>query len=299
VIRVAQAAVAGVIPCPCRPDPKDLPFVLLTARVEDDSLNPPLLVATVDYETGTWRAQTLASHILDWVLDYSLRRSEREHLPPGRVLEITKRAMRVTFGNGGDRGVPGEILLHAICRQFFGSDTVINKVWFKTANNDTYKGFDAVHTVHTGGRLELWLGEAKFYRKADRAIQAVVDDLEDHLNSDYLRSEFALVASKIDDDHPHAPELRQLMHPNTSLDDVFDRIVVPILVTYDSASTLGHRKVCPEYTDALEAEVLRIWVRLKNKLDTSLPVAIRLFLVPLGDKPALQGALTTELQKWQ
>jgi Cap4 SAVED domain len=286
-------------PCSCRPNPEDLPVVLLTARVDDDSIDPPLLAATVDYEIGVWRAGALANHIFEWVLDYALRRSEREHLSAGRALEITKRAMQTTFGNGGERGVPGEILLHAMCRQFFGSDTVINKVWFKTAQNDTYKGFDGVHAVHRGDDLELWLGEAKFYKDADRALQSVLDELQDHLDDDYLRCEFALVASKIDDDHPHALELRRLMHPNTSLDEVFDRIVIPVLITYDSSSTLGHTKVCPQYKADLEAEVRRIWLKLKNKLDTRLPVAVRLFLVPLGDKAALQNALDTELQKWQ
>lgn len=293
------AAIPTAIPCPCRPDPRDLPVVLLTARVADDSVDPPFLAATVDYEIGVWRAQALASHILEWVLDYSLRRSERQHLNPGRAMEITKRAVLATFGNGGDRGVPGELLLHAICRQFFGSDTVINKVWFKTARNDTYKGFDGVHCVHTGDELELWLGEAKFYRNAARALQSVLAELEDHLDQDYLRSEFALVASKIDDEHPHVSELRKLMHPNTSLDEVFGQVVVPILVTYDSPSTLGHHKVCPQYDMDLEVETRRIWFKLRNKLDAKLPVAVRLFLVPLAGKATLQKALTTELLKWQ
>ena len=252
-----------------------------------------------EYEIGVWRAEALASHILEWVLDYSLRRSERDHLSAGRAVEITKRAVRATFGNGGDRGVPGEILLHAICRQFFGSNSVISKVWFKSAKNDTYKGFDGVHAVHRGAELELWLGEAKFYKNAGRALQSVLDELQEHLDSDYLRDEFALVASKIDDDHPHAPELRRLMHPNTSLDEVFDRVVIPVLITYDSSSTLRHTKVCSQYIADLEAEVRRIWLKLKNKLGTGLPVAVRLFLVPLGDKAALQDALMTELHKWQ
>lgn len=296
---MAGAAIPAATLCPCRPDPNDLPVVLLTARVADDSTDPPLLAATVDYEVGAWRAQALANHILEWVLDYSLRRSERQHLSPGRAMEIMKRAVQATFGNGGDRGVPGEILLHAICRQFFGSDTVINKVWFKTARNDTYKGFDGVHSVHISDELELWLGEAKFYTNADRALQSVLCELEDHLDRDYLRSEFALVASKIDDDHPHARELRKLMHPNTSLDEAFDKIVVPILITYDSASTLGHNAVCSQYSADLEAEIRRIWFKLRNRLNAQLPVAVRLFLVPLGDKAALQKALTTELLKWQ
>jgi hypothetical protein len=294
-----SSALPAPDPCSCRPNPRDLPEVLLNPRVDDDAIDPPLLVATVDYEIGVWRAKALADHIFEWVLDYSLRRSEREYLSPGRALEITKRAMKATFGNGGDRGVPGEILLHAICRQFYGSDTVINKVWFKTAQNDTYKGFDGVHAVHRGAELELWLGEAKFYKDVDRALQSVLNELQEHLDSDYLRNEFALVASKIGDDHPHATELRRLMHKNTSLDEVFDRLVIPILVTYDSSSTLAHTKVCPEYVTDLKAEVRRIWLKLKNKLPSGLPVAFRLFLVPLGDKAALQNELTTELRKWQ
>ncbi len=296
---MTQLAIEDAHPCPCRPKEDDLPVVLLTARVKDDSVDPALLTMTVDYETGSWRAEALAEHVLDWVLDYSLRRSERGHLTAGRVPELMRRAVQRTFGNGGDRGVPGEILLHAICRQEFGSDTVINKVWFKTANNDTYKGFDGVHSVHTPDGLELWLGEAKFYKRVDKAIDSVIAELDEHLESKYLKSEFAIVASKIDDDHPHAQELRRLMHRNTSLDEVFKRIVIPILITYDSPSTLLHRRVCSQYSAELEAEVRRIWLKLKNKLGSALPVEVRLFLVPLADKSALLRALTEELQKWQ
>src|SRR4051794_39110709 len=238
--RMATAASPLPLPCPCRPTETELPVALLTARFDGDSTSSALLTATVDYEVGAWRAEALASHILDWVLDYALRRSERTHLPAGRAMEIARRAMKATFGNGADRGVPGEILLHAICRQFFGSDTVINKVWFKTANNDTYKGFDGVHAVHSGDTLELWLGEAKFYRDIEPAIRSALQDLDEHLEHEYIRGEFALIADKIDDDHPHGHDLRRLMHPNTSLDSVFDRIVVPVLIAYDSPTTSRH-----------------------------------------------------------
>ena len=61
-----------------------------------------------------------------------------------------------------------------------------------------------------------------------------------------------MVTDKIDDSHPHAEELRRLMHPNTSLDQVFRRIVVPVLIAYDSDATLSHEALCPEYEEALE-----------------------------------------------
>src|SRR5262249_15805706 len=158
-----------------------------------------------------------------------------------------RRAVEITFGNGNDRGAAAEILLHAVCRQFFGSDTVISKVFFKTASNDTYKGFDAVHCVHLDGELQLWLGEAKFYSDLSKALASALRDLAGHFQVNYLRTEFSLIAPKIEDCHPHADALRALMHENTSLDTVFDRIVVPVLVAYDSPATASHDHVCDAY----------------------------------------------------
>lgn len=285
--------------CSCGPDEADLPVALLSASVHDPSLSPSLMALTVDYELKSWRASALATHVVDWALDFALRHSERSALTPGRATELVRRAVKITFGNGNDRGVPAEVLLHAVCRQFFGSDTVINKVWFKTASNDTYKGFDAVHCVHDGDELQLWLGEAKFYKSLTSAIRSVATDLDEHLDHDYLRSEFALIADKIDSDHPHGDELRRLMHPNTSLDEVFDRIVVPVFVAYESAATAGNDHVCAEYRDALEAEVRRAWIKFGNAIDSNLAVTVSLFLLPMGSKKALTDALDEELARWR
>jgi HamA len=285
--------------CSCQPDPEQLPVALLAATIDDPKISPSLLALTVDYEAQVWRAGALAKHLLDWVLDFALRREERAILSAGRAIEAARRAVRATFGNGRDRGVPGEILLHAVCRQHFGSDTVISKVWFKTAVNDTYKGFDVVHCVHMAEELELWLGEAKFYQDLGKALRSVLSDLKEHLKQDYLRSEFALIADKIGDSHPHAEELRRLMHPNTSLDVVFDRIVVPALVAYDSDVTCAHDRISTQYREDLEVEVRRAWVKFKNGLDSSLPVTIRLFLIPMATKQKLLDALDTELIAWR
>lgn len=286
--------------CGCRADPGELPVALLDVCFDDADADPAVMALSVGYEARAWRADALARHVVEWVLDFALRPEERDRLPAGRVIALTRRAVRATFGNGNDRGVPGEILLHAVCRQFFGSDTVISKVVFKTADNDTYKGFDAVHCVHgPDDALELWLGEAKFYRGIRKAIAAALGDLEEHLQHDYLRNEFAIVADKIDESHPHAAELYRLMHPNTSLDEVFDRIVVPVLLTYDSAASAGHDRVCPEYLSAVEAEARRAWLRFRDGLDSDLPVTVRLFLVPLADKTALLDALDAQLAPWR
>jgi hypothetical protein len=127
---------------------RDIPVALLAEFISDSALDPPLHALTVDYERGSWRADALAEHLVDWTIDYALRPKERTPAP-ARLRAAVADAVRRTFGSGGDRGIAGELLLHLACRQLFGSDTVINKVVFKSSKNETYRGFDGVH-VCTG-----------------------------------------------------------------------------------------------------------------------------------------------------
>lgn len=280
--------------CRCAPTPgRDIPVALLTEFISNDKLDPPLYALTVDYERGSWRAGALAKHLLRWTTDYALRPRERANVPEGLLFDAAATAIRRTFGTGTAAGVPGELLLHIACRQMFGSDTVISKVVFKSSKNETFRGFDGVHVVHGNQGLELWLGEAKFYRNLARAIRSVAQELEDHLGTDYLHDEFALVTDKIDDDHPHAEELRRLLDPTVSLDKVVQRVCVPVLLTYDSDVTIANTTDCETYRAELEAELKRGWTRFKNALDglPNIDVAVRLILVPLATKQALVAAL--------
>lgn len=286
--------------CSCGPVEGDIPDPLLQVVRSIDEPTPSLVGLHAGFELSTWRANALANHIVDWVLDFALRPDEREYLSTGRARATMKRAIRATFGNGNDRGLPGEILLHGICRQLYGSSTVINKIFFKTADNDTYKGFDSVHCVHSeDGDLELWLGEAKFYRSASKALAKVIEDFDTHLKADYLRTEFAIVSQKIPDSHPHAPELRRLMHPNTSLDEVFGRLVIPVFITYDSKATLAHTKDCPEFLNEVSAELDELHTKVRKAFGEDLPVSVKTFFLPLAHKLALLEELEQELAPWK
>lgn len=286
--------------CTCGPVDGDIPEPFLKTIHAVDAPEPSTVGLHAGFELSTWRANALANHIMDWVLDFALRPEEREYLSTGRARATMKRAIKATFGNGNDRGLPGEILLHAICRQLYGSSTVLNKIYFKTADNDTYKGFDSVHCVHAdGGELELWLGEAKFYRSAKKAIDKVISDFDAHLKADYLHTEFAIVSQKISDSHPHADNLRKLMHPNTSLDEVFNRLVIPVFITYDSKVTKAHTKDCPEFFDEIRDEFDDLHEKVSTAFGDDLPVSVRVFFLPLADKTALLEQLELELAPWR
>ena len=165
VRRPAAQTVAHLTPgdaataCGCAPS--DLPESLLELHVE---LDDPLQTKTlgVGDQLLTWRADALAEHIIDWIPDFALRGHSHEAPGYGRMVERLRRGLQATFGDKDDLSPAAEVLLHAICREHYASSTVVNKVVFKTADNDTYKGFDAVHTVHgTDGRLELSAGRGQ------------------------------------------------------------------------------------------------------------------------------------------
>lgn len=292
----------------CGCSASDLPESLLELHVELVGALPTTTLG-VGFEMRRWRAEALARHIIDWIPDFALRDVDQHAPGYGRMVERLRRGLQATFGRKHDLSPAAEVLLHAICRELYGSSTLVHKVVFKTADNDTYKGFDAVHVVHAiDGSLELWLGEAKFYVDVTDALRSIARDLKEHSSAGYLRDEFAIVASKISDSHPHADEMRELLHPNRRLEDVFGRIVIPAFVTYNSEATVQHEVMCDEYTTALVEEARQGQSALVSMIEkikkdqrhdgdpmADFPIEVRLFLLPMAGKAELVAALEREL----
>jgi hypothetical protein len=279
----------------------ELPSRFLTVRVHDLIARPSLTAVCAGYEGGQWRSGDYADHILNWVPDFALRYSERAGFNSGNGMEIIRRATQSVFGtkSAGQGGIPGEVLLHIVCRQFFASDTVVNKVFFKTGVNDEVKGFDAVHIVDTPDGLELWLGEAKFYTRRNDAIRDALASVRGHLQADYLKSEFSLITPKIDDAWPYARQVRQLIDGNVSLDQVFERVTIPVLVAYESPTVQAYSRDCAEFRAAFEAEMRDGWQRFARQCSPRpLPVQFRLFFAPLQSKQALVSELDRRLPRW-
>jgi hypothetical protein len=277
-----------------QPDP------LLTVRLHDVSTSPALTALCVGFERGEWRYSHLAAHLMEWLPEFALTASECEEFGHQNAVKLIREAARrvYTTEKFKNRGEFGEILLHVAIRQTSNTFPAVSKIYYKSANNDTVKGFDAVHVVQSDDGLELWLGEAKFYDDISRAISDVVSEIKLHTETDYLRDEFALIVNKIDPRWPNASVLRKLLQPEVSLDDVFERACIPVLLTYDS-TCVGRSKVADSaYVRAFEAEVRRHFETFKSK-DLPKEIRIHLFLVPLHAKAKLVAVLDEKLKALQ
>ena len=272
---------------------------VLFPRVKNIDLVPGIIGLCVGYEQGQWRSKQLVEHMFDELPGFALKYSESEERTARDAIRVARAITKAIYKTDKfkNRGEFGELLLHIAIQQEFGTLPAISKIYYKDADNDTIKGFDAVHIVFDEDRLELWLGESKLYSNIAQATTDVVAELQRHTDADYLRREFAAITNKIDDKWRHAVRLRRLLHPNTSLDDVFDSICLPVLLTYDSAVVNNHKKVTEQYNEDFAKEIRRYYEAFASK---KLPrLRIQLFLVPLQSKEALVAALDQQLKAWQ
>lgn len=195
---------------------EELPPTVLNVIVQefDDAIS--LLGVCAGHEDAKWRYRALSEDLLSWAMDWILPHDELSGLTHANAWRLMAKAMSRIYKTADMklRGEIGELLLHIILRRFLNSQRAISRIYFKDAANDTVKGFDACHVVSVPGldgaddELELWLGESKFFKSSSQAIGAVLEELELHLDSQYLRSEFAAISDKIESGWEHADKVK-------------------------------------------------------------------------------------------
>lgn len=282
------------------------PAPLLKATFTAASFDGHDLWLSPGFERGRWRLDALVEHAMEWLPEFALNHTEIEELQAHNAFRMIRRAAKSIYQTDkyGKRGEFGELFLHIALRQIYSTLPAVSKIYYKTGVNDTVKGFDAVHVVPKDDGLELWIGETKYYKDLNAAIRDVCDEIVDHLATDYLRNEFLLISNKIDDDWEYAERLASLLDENTSLDDVFSRAAIPVLLTYESESITKCGGDESLLKDLIEPELQEASQRLRDKLSTTyqkafgqqLELTIHFILFPLEEKQALTNALHERLR---
>ncbi len=208
--------------------------------------------------------------------------------------------MVYTTDNYKRRGEFGELFLHGILRDFYGAEPAVSKIYFLDGPNETAKGFDAVHVVVSKDELlDLWLGEAKLYENMNSAIKEIVKSINDHVGNDFLRREFLAVSNKFDESWAHYEKLTDLLDENTSLDVIVDRLVMPVLLTYQSKAISKSKMVDDEYVEALVEEAKVGWETFRDQLATDFPVTICFIVLPLEDTAKVRTLAHEMLKSYQ
>lgn len=278
------------------------PLPFLELKVHELDLSLPVSALYAGYEGGCWRSKQLAEHTMEWLPEFCLDISELNNITSSNAVRMLRKAANLVYQTDKykNRGEFGEIFLHIALRQICSSTPVVSKFFFKDSANSTVKGFDAVHIVKNGEEIELWLGEVKFYDDEKRAIRDVIEEIEKHVEIGYIRNEKIFLLNKINKDFVYYDILERLLDQNTSIDDLFDCMCIPILITYDSDVLKKYNKSTELFIKDAKDEILSIQQRIAEKIThLKLPVKVHLFLLPLQDKQLLVNELDKQLKGLQ
>jgi hypothetical protein len=161
-------------------------------------------------------------------------------------------------------------------------------------------GFDAVH-IHPSEKT-LWLGESKLYVDGKKGVGALIQDVKDHFQRDYLSQEFAIVSKKLKlfDNIPEKEYWLHIMDRHTKLCDMLDSVAIPLLCTYSSDNFTKYddeRK--PAFVSDYEKEVRGLQTHFDQNchhpLRTNLNIILLLF--PVQSKNELVRRM--HLRLWQ
>ena len=255
----------------------------------------------VGYECSKWRYEAFSDYLFKWLVEFVTPFSDLIKVNHANCMDIIKRAASVVYSTDKykRRGEFGELMLHAILRELFDTEPIANKLFFKSAVNETVKGFDSVHArVDDKGELELWFGEVKFYTSISRAVNAVASEISDHLQKVKIREEFVCVGNIVDRKWEHAKKILRLFSANTSLDDVFKAICIPVLLTYESDVVKSAKAISDQFLDSLREELHQNHALFKSKI-SSIKVKVNLILLPLDNKEKLIKTLDRKLKGLQ
>ena len=123
------------------------------------------------------------------------------------------------------------IIITFVVERIQNTIPLISKVYFKDSTSVPAHGFDAVHVSEK--EKILWLGESKLYDDSKKGIKALVQDLNEHINTDYLNDQFLIIEKNLDNNSiPNRDKWIDTIRSCKKLGDKLNIINIPMLCTY-------------------------------------------------------------------
>lgn len=250
----------------------------------------------LNYESGVYREKELVRLIRGAMPHFALTPDEYTRLKADDDIDEMYRLgfSRISKAKKNKKGDYGELLLFLLLKSFYDAERLVTKVRLRSSIKDQVKGFDCAHFVIDNDEVKLWLGEVKFYKSFSGAVSDILNEISAHTDAGYLKDEFSILLPNIEfNNNIDIPDsIIEFLDGTVSLDDV--KIVIPALVTYESALIKKHKNIDDEFEVAIKKEFESKFKTI-DRYNISIPDNVEIFfiLLPLEDVSGIK----TELDK--
>lgn len=264
------------------------PERFLLQRHSSSGGNPASDIYCAGFELQAWRCIPFAQHLIEWLPDYALAEEELRTHHGNAYVKLREAAVRVyTSEKYKNRGEAGEILLHAICRDYFDTIPISPRVFYKSASNDVVKSFDLVHARFPDqNQFQLWLGESKLYDNPAKAIADAISSIKGHIAQGFLQNQKLILGPQIPKNTPRYQDILKLFKSQTSIDEFMKAAVFVVGIACNSKAAQAAQEANDPYIQAAISELKQLTEEL---VKSGLPAKLRLLLiyVPLAAKQQL------------
>lgn len=249
---------------------------------------PSIKGVDIGFTLGQWNVSHFTETVYDWITDYSLSHKEKANFK-GSLRKLFKYA-RDNYPSS-DLNALGDLCLHIAIRESYSTIPIMNRVFDQ--NNKT---FSCTHAVLNFDNIELWIGASSVSASIEEGVNQIVENINYIASLQSLNSRLYALTSEIDSSWPHKVKLERLANSNLSLDERFDKIVVPIFIMHDSEIITEYDK--GNFLNAFEVKIQECRGLINgakiNKEILKL-IDLKVFYFPVSDINELNVALTQEL----
>lgn len=255
--------------------------------VNCNASDPNIKGIDIGFEFGEWKINNFSETVYDWLIDYALTLKEQKNFN-GSDRQLFKFAKDNFLLNNLD--ALGDLCLHIAIRETYKTIPVMNKLF--DINNKT---FSCTHAVLNFDSLELWIGASSVNRTLEEVIESIVKNIEYIVDIRSLKNRLFALTNQIDDSWPHKEKLERLSDANLSIDERFDKIIIPIFLMHDSDLINNFDK--ENFIKLFEDHVLECRNLLKSNINDGLVklVDLRVFCFPVSDIQKINDELYKEL----
>lgn len=194
------------------------------------------------YEGGFWRYHKFHEFIWNNITETALSLKERNSLIDSHFSSLTEAAKKLRLTDSikediGQGSELAEIVLYGIMKHHYEALSIVPKIFYKQNAQDFAKGADSVHIVlEKNNDFSLWFGEAKFYNSIeDTRLDAIVQSVENSLQTDKLKKENSIITSISDLDYLQInnelrESIKKMLSTRESIDDLKPKLNIPILL---------------------------------------------------------------------
>ena len=226
------------------------------------------LVSLVNgFEEGHWMKKNFQNFIYNNIAETALKAEERIKIVDDSYSCLVESAkhLRLIDKDGVDeetkkkdkgRGSEiAEIVLYGIMKHHFNAIPAIPKIYYKQNDKMNALGDDSVHIVLTkDGDFQIWLGEAKFYNDLeDKRFGEPLDSIAQMLDPAIIRKEIGILTglNELDvvlrDNLEMLEKVKSVLKNFTSIDEIKERLHVPILLLHECEITNCATRLSEEY----------------------------------------------------